>query len=109
MQRLAMPSLPRCSAGIQAGCSRRRLFHHQIGWGLLELDPNATDALSAEVYEGAVVHSYGGITDFVNETKPIVRVRTRNGFDQNGREIKSFSPLNDQSALVRLVLKNTHS
>lgn len=75
-----------------------------IKWvrGLLELDPNTTERALAEVYENTRGKGIDEFTDFVTKTKPIVRIRTEAGLTRTV-EIKSFSPLNDQSALVRLV------
>jgi len=69
---------------------------------LLELDPHATERNLAYVYETSRGKAIDEFTDFVNKKKPIVRVRTEPGLTRTV-EIKSFSPLNEQSALIRLV------
>lgn len=75
-----------------------------VNWvrGLFTLDPNTTEQALAEVYENTRGKAVDEFTDYVNKTKPIVRVRTEAGLTRTV-EIKSFSPLNEQSALVRLV------
>jgi type IV secretion system protein VirB5 len=84
------------------GAAEKQYFIIKWVRGLLELDPNTTERALAEVYENSRGKAVEEFTDFVNKTKPIVRVRTETGLTRTV-EIKSFSPLNDQSALVRLV------
>lgn len=84
------------------GAAEKQYFITKWVRGLLELDPNTTERALSEVYENTRGKGIAEFTDFVNKTKPIVRVRTEPGLTRIV-EIKSFSPLNDQSALVRLV------
>lgn len=84
------------------GAAERQYFITKWVRGLLALDPNTTEQALAEVYENTRGKGVEEFTDFVNKTKPIVRVRTEAGLTRTV-EIKSYSPLNEQSALVRLV------
>lgn len=84
------------------GAPEKQYFVTKWVRALLELDPNTTERALSEAYDTTRAKGTEEITDFINKTKPIVRVRTEAGLTRTV-EIKSYSPLNEQSALVRVV------
>lgn len=93
---------PVAAQAYKPGANEKQYFIIRWVRGLLELDPNTTERALLEVYENCRGKAVDEFTDFVNKTKPIVRVRTETGLTRVV-EIKSYTPLNDQSALVRVV------
>ncbi len=89
------------SEKYKPGAAEKQYFLVKWARGLLELDPNTTEMALTEVFESCRGKAIQEFTDFVNKTKPVVRVRTEAGLTRTV-EIKSYSPLNDQSALIRL-------
>ena len=83
------------------GAAEKQYFLVKWTRGLLELDPHTTEKSLTEVYDSCRGKAIDEFTDFVNKTKPVVRVRTEAGLTRTV-EIKSYSPLNDESALIRL-------
>ncbi len=69
--------------------------------GLLQIDRNTVAQSLAEVYRNSRGKALDEFTDFVKTTKPIVRAKTEIDLVRNV-EIKSFSLLNEQSAIVRV-------
>lgn len=67
---------------------------------LMELDANTTSKALTEVFEGTRGKATDEFTDFMAKTKPLVRIRTEPGLVRNV-EIKSYSPINDQSVMIR--------
>lgn len=86
----------------KAGAAEKQYFITRWVRGLLELDPNTTERALTEVFESTRGKAVDEFTAFVAKTKPIVRVRTEAGLTRTV-EIISYSPLNDQSALIRVV------
>lgn len=69
--------------------------------GLLEIDKNTVALSLAEVYRNSRGKALDEFTDFVRASKPIVRARTEVDLVRNV-DIKSYSLLNEQSAIVRV-------
>lgn len=76
---------------------------HLTRWtrALMALDINTTELALTEVYENCRGKAVQEFSDFIGKTKPIVRVRTEAGLVRTV-DIKSYSPLNDQSVLIRI-------
>lgn len=89
------------SETYKPGAREKQYFVTKWVRGLLELDPNTTERTLVEVYEASRGKAVDEFTDFVNKTKPVVRVKTEVNLTRTV-EIKSYSPLNDQSSLVRV-------
>ncbi|WP_341744798.1 type IV secretion system protein [Azonexus hydrophilus] len=69
---------------------------------LMEIDPYTTERSLSEAYENTRDKAIGQFTDYLEATKPVVRMKTERGLTRTV-EIKSYSPLNENSSLVRLV------
>lgn len=95
---------PAAAQAYKPGAAERQYFIVRWVRGLLELDPNTTEKALTEVYENCRGKAIDEFSDFVNKTKPIVRVRTETGLTRTV-EIKSYTPLNDQSSLIRVVIE----
>ena len=67
---------------------------------LMELDANTTSKALTEVFEGTRGKATDEFTDFIGKTKPLVRIKTEQGLVRNV-EVKSYSPINDQSVMIR--------
>ena len=94
-------AVPAATQSYKPGAKEIQYFIAKWVRGLLELDPNTTEKTLTEVFEGVRGKAIDEFTDYVNKTKPIVRVRSEVGLTRTV-EIKSYSPLNDQSSLVRI-------
>jgi len=68
--------------------------------GLMELDANTTSKALTEVFDRTRGKATEEFTDYVAKTKPLVRIKTEPGLTRTV-EIKSYSPINDQSVMVR--------
>ena len=89
------------SETYKPGVREKQYFITKWVRGLLELDPNTTERTLVEVYESSRGKAIDEFTDFITRTKPVLRVRTEVNLTRTV-EIKSYSPLNDQSSLVRV-------
>jgi type IV secretory pathway component VirB8 len=89
------------SESYKPGAPEKQYFIVKWVRGLLELDPNTTEKTLSEVFKNTRSKAAEEFTDYVNKTKPVMRVRSEVGLTRTV-EIKSYSPLNDQSALVRI-------
>ncbi len=69
--------------------------------GLLAIDRNTVAQALEEVYRNSRGKAIDEFTEYVKATKPIVRARTEADLVRTV-EIKSYSPLNEQSAIVRV-------
>lgn len=69
---------------------------------MMELDPYTTERSLSEAFENTRSTGTEEFTEFLAKTKPIVRVKTETGLTRTV-EVKSYSPLNEASSLVRIV------
>ena len=84
----------------KAGNPEKQYFLTRWVRGLMELDSNTTAKSLAEVFDATRSKATDEFTDFLSKTRPLVRVRTEVGLTRTV-EIKSYSPINDQSVIVR--------
>lgn len=66
----------------------------------MALDPNTSPKDLSDAYEFCRGKAAEEFKDFMDKTKPLVRLRTESGLTRTV-EIKSYSPVNDQAVMIR--------